>query len=85
MSGYVYNLGNELTSTHGLVDACLAADGNVLRHAQGLPRQRKRRCAAGSHQQSDCNGYWRRLRRTGASGLIHRHFVNNSAQILMHY
>ncbi|SQC16480.1 putative protease [Klebsiella pneumoniae] len=44
MSGYVYNLGNELTSMHGLVDMVrLSPMGQRdLRHARGLPRQRKR-------------------------------------------
>jgi collagenase-like PrtC family protease len=39
MSGYVYNLGNELASMQGLVDMVRLSPLGDLRYARRLPRQ----------------------------------------------
>ncbi|BDH44477.1 hypothetical protein TUM12370_05210 [Salmonella enterica subsp. enterica serovar Choleraesuis] len=63
MSGYVYNLGNELSSMQGLVDMVrLSPLGNETLATIDSFRANEQ----GQHplelvNQSDCNGYWRRL------------------------
>ena len=64
MSGYVYNLGNELTSMQGLVDIVRLSRCRHWRHSpcRRLPTPMK---MAVPHyrlpRHSDCNGYWKRL------------------------
>ncbi len=63
MSGYVYNLGNELKSMHGLVDMVrLSPMGletlEVLNTFRANEQGIQPLALAGNH---DCNGYWKRL------------------------
>jgi len=63
MSGYVYNLGNELTSMQGLVDMVrLSPMGNdtfAMLDAFRANEQGEAPLALAAN--SDCNGYWKRL------------------------
>ena len=63
MSGYVYNLGNELTSMQGLVDIVrlspLGTETFAMLDAFRANENGGAPLALAAH--SDCNGYWRRL------------------------
>ena len=63
MSGYIYNLGNELTSMQGLVDIVrLSPLGTETFAMLDAFRANETGCAPlplTAH--SDCNGYWKRL------------------------
>ena len=63
MSGYGYNLGNELTSMHGLVDMVrLSPMGNETFAMLDAFRANENGAAPlALTGNSDCNGYWKRL------------------------
>lgn len=63
MSGYVYNLGNELTSMQGLVDVVrLSPMGSETFTMLEAFKANETGCAPlPLASNSDCNGYWRRL------------------------
>lgn len=63
MSGYVYNLGNELTSMQGLVDVVrLSPMGTDTIDMLNAFRANEAGAAPlAPEANSDCNGYWRRL------------------------
>lgn len=63
MSGYVYNLGNELTSMQGLVDVVrLSPMGSETFTMLGAFKANETGSAPlPLASNSDCNGYWRRL------------------------
>lgn len=63
MSGYVYNLGNELTSMQGLVDVVrLSPLGTDTFDMLNAFRANETGAAPlVLEANSDCNGYWRRL------------------------
>jgi len=63
MSGYVYNLGNELTSMKGLVDMVrLSPMGmETLRVMEAFRKNENGSAPLSLAAQSDCNGYWRRV------------------------
>ncbi|MEX5409711.1 U32 family peptidase [Atlantibacter hermannii] len=63
MSGYVYNLGNELTSMQGLVDVVrLSPMGTDTIDMLNAFRANEAGAAPlALEANSDCNGYWRRL------------------------
>ena len=63
MSGYVYNLGNELSTTNGLVDMVppVAAWQRDLRDAEAFRANENGAAPLPLTANSDCNGYWRRL------------------------
>ena len=63
MSGYVYNLGNELTSMHGLVDMVrLSPMGHETFAMLDAFRANENGAAPlPLTANSDCNGYWKRL------------------------
>lgn len=63
MSGYVYNLGNELTSMQGLVDVVrLSPMGNeTFTMLEAFKANETGSAPLPLASNSDCNGYWRRL------------------------
>ncbi|MCU8662830.1 U32 family peptidase, partial [Klebsiella pneumoniae] len=63
MSGYVYNLGNELTSMHGLVDMVrLSPMGNeTFAMLEAFRANENGAAPLDLTSNSDCNGYWKRL------------------------
>ncbi len=63
MSGYVYNLGNELTSMQGLVDVVrLSPMGNeTFAMLEAFKGNENGGAPLPLASNSDCNGYWRRL------------------------
>ena len=63
MSGYVYNLGNELTSMHGLVDMVrLSPMGNeTFAMLDAFRANENGNAPLPLTANSDCNGYWKRL------------------------
>ena len=63
MSGYVYNLGNELTSMHGLVDMVrLSPMGNeTFAMLDAFRANENGGAPLPLTANSDCNGYWKRL------------------------
>jgi collagenase-like PrtC family protease len=63
MSGYVYNLGNELASMQGLVDMVrLSPMGlDTLRVLETFRANENGGSPLKLTSQSDCNGYWRRV------------------------
>ncbi len=63
MSGYVYNLGNELTSMKGLVDMVrLSPMGmDTLRVLETFRANENGSAPLKLTSQRDCNGYWRRV------------------------
>jgi collagenase-like PrtC family protease len=62
MSGYVYNLGNELTSMQGLVDIVrLSPLGTETFAMLDAFRANENGSALPLAAHSDCNGYWKRL------------------------
>ena len=83
MSGYVYNLGNELASMDGLVDMVRLSplDTGVFAMLDAFRANENGAAPLPLTANSDCNGYWRRL-----AGLeIKAHFVNNGLSFLMQY
>ena len=63
MSGYVYNLGNELTAMQGLVDMVrLSPSGpETLALIDAFRANENGAAPLPLTVNSDCNGYWRRL------------------------
>lgn len=63
MSGYVYNLGNELTSMQGLVDVVrLSPMGSeTFAMLEAFKANETGNAPLPLASNSDCNGYWRRL------------------------
>lgn len=63
MSGYVYNLGNELASMHGLVDMVrLSPMGHeTLEMIDAFRANESGAAPLPLTEQNDCNGYWKRL------------------------
>ena len=63
MSGYVYNLGNEQTSMHGLVDMVrLSPMGNeTFAMLEAFRANENGAAPLDLTSNSDCNGYWKRL------------------------
>ncbi|WP_024560967.1 U32 family peptidase [Franconibacter pulveris 601] len=63
MSGYVYNLGNELASMHGLVDMVrLSPMGHeTLAMIDAFRANESGAAPLPLTEQNDCNGYWKRL------------------------
>lgn len=64
MSGYVYNLGNELTSMQGLVDIVRLSPSGSKRAFAMLDAFRANENGSAPlplAAHSDCNGYWKRL------------------------
>ncbi|MBE8178561.1 U32 family peptidase, partial [Leptospira borgpetersenii serovar Ballum] len=63
MSGYVYNLGNELSSMAGLVDIVrLSPMGpDTLEMLDAFRANENGTAPLPLAAHSDCNGYWRRL------------------------
>ena len=63
MSGYCYNLGNELTSMHGLVDVVRLSpqDQQTLTLIDRFRANEEGRAPLMLANRNDCNGYWRKL------------------------
>ena len=63
MSGYVYNLGNELASMQGLVDVVrLSPQGtDTFAMLDAFRANENSAAPLPLTANSDCNGYWRRL------------------------
>jgi collagenase-like PrtC family protease len=63
MSGYVYNLGNELASMQGLVDMVRLSplDSDVFAMLEAFRANEKGASPLPLEANSDCNGYWKRL------------------------
>ncbi|MNU05151.1 hypothetical protein D3C72_2498590 [compost metagenome] len=63
MSGYVYNLGNELTSMQGVVDMVRLSplDTDVFAMLDAFRANEKGAVPLPLKANSDCNGYWKRL------------------------
>lgn len=63
MSGYVYNLGNELNSMQGLVDIVrLSPLGTeTLAMLEAFRANENGAAPLALEANSDCNGYWKRL------------------------
>ncbi len=63
MSGYVYNLGNELASMHGLVDMVRLSplDTGVFAMLDAFRANENGTSPLPLTANSDCNGYWKRL------------------------
>ncbi|WP_435927951.1 U32 family peptidase [Dryocola sp. BD613] len=63
MSGYVYNLGNELASMKGLVDMVRLSPMGVetLQMLESFRANENGAAPLKLASQSDCNGYWRRV------------------------
>lgn len=63
MSGYVYNLGNELASMQGLVDVVrLSPQGtDTFTMLDAFRANENGAAPLPLTANSDCNGYWRRL------------------------
>ncbi|WP_313159741.1 U32 family peptidase [Mixta calida] len=63
MSGYCYNLGNDLTSMHGLVDVVRLSPENkqTLALIDRFRANEQGQAPLMMAQRNDCNGYWRKL------------------------
>ncbi|QHM73712.1 U32 family peptidase [Mixta intestinalis] len=63
MSGYCYNLGNDLTSMHGLVDVVRLSpeDKGTLEMIDRFRANEQGQAPLMVAQRNDCNGYWRKL------------------------
>ena len=63
MSGYCYNLGNDLSSMHGLVDVVRLSPENkqTLALIDRFRANEEGRSPLMVAQRNDCNGYWRKL------------------------
>ncbi|AUX92135.1 U32 family peptidase [Mixta gaviniae] len=63
MSGYCYNLGNDLTSMHGLVDVVRLSPENkqTLALIERFRANEQGQAPLMMAQRNDCNGYWRKL------------------------
>ncbi|MGD8165114.1 U32 family peptidase [Pantoea sp. FN0307] len=63
MSGYCYNLGNDLTSMHGLVDVVRLSpeDKQTLALIDRFRANEEGEAPLMMAQRNDCNGYWRKL------------------------
>ena len=63
MSGYVYNLGNELTSMQGLVDVVRLSPLGIetLDMVNAFRANESGAAPLALETDNDCNGYWRRL------------------------
>ena len=63
MSGYVYNLGNELTSMQGLVDVVRLSPLGIetLDMVNAFRANESGAAPLALENDNDCNGYWRRL------------------------
>ena len=63
MSGYVYNLGNELTSMQGVVDMVRLSplDTNVFAMLDAFRANENGTAPLPLKANSDCNGYWKRV------------------------
>ena len=63
MSGYCYNLGNDLTSMHGLVDVVRLSpeDKQTLTLIDRFRANEQGQAPLMVAQRNDCNGYWRKL------------------------
>ncbi|MDR7343533.1 collagenase-like PrtC family protease [Pantoea alhagi] len=63
MSGYCYNLGNDLTSMHGLVDVVRLSpeDKQTLALIDRFRANEEGAAPLMMAQRNDCNGYWRKL------------------------
>ncbi|GLR11112.1 U32 family peptidase [Mixta theicola] len=63
MSGYCYNLGNDLTSMHGLVDVVRLSpeDKQTLTLIDRFRANEEGQAPLMMAQRNDCNGYWRKL------------------------
>ncbi|MGL4033576.1 U32 family peptidase [Kosakonia cowanii] len=63
MSGYVYNLGNELTSMQGLVDVVRLSpmESETFTMLEAFKANETGSAPLPLASNSDCNGYWRRL------------------------
>lgn len=63
MSGYCYNLGNELTRMHGLVDVVRLSpeDKKTLSLIDRFRANEEGQAPLMMAERNDCNGYWRKL------------------------
>ncbi|WP_275555875.1 U32 family peptidase [Mixta sp. Marseille-Q2659] len=63
MSGYCYNLGNDLSSMHGLVDVVRLSpeDKQTLTLIDRFRANEQGEAPLMMAQRNDCNGYWRKL------------------------
>lgn len=63
MSGYCYNLGNELTRMHGLVDVVRLSpeDKQTLSLIDRFRANEEGQAPLMMAESNDCNGYWRKL------------------------
>lgn len=63
MSGYCYNLGNELTRMHGLVDVVRLSpeDKQTLSLIDRFRANEEGQAPLMMAERNDCNGYWRKL------------------------